>query len=216
MILIIFYKPSNLGDLGDIFENKYLVHYSKCLNKYETELQLPTIETPEDFWSKNKFCDLESDVSPLFKCDHKYKYRREDGKCNNLVKTNWGSSFHCQRRLLPPDYADGVSAPRVASDGSALPNPRLITKVLMPDIKEYDSKRSSMHMSWGQFVAHDILKTPQYWGFAMNCCPVDKSSLHEECIPIDDIPRDELAKAYNQSCINFVRSIACNTCSLGE
>ena len=179
-------------------------------------MNLPSNQIPERVWYLNRYCDLERSVSPHLNCDPKAKYRSVDGKCNNLLKTNWGSSFRCNRRLLPPDYADGVSQPRVAGNGQPLPNPRLLTKSLMPDMKNFDPILSSLHMSWGQFVVHDVIKTLQYFGLALDCCPQNRSFIHEECLTIDNIPTDELSIAYKQNCIGVVRSIACNTCSLGR
>ena len=169
------------------------------------------LQIPDGFWDVYKFCDIESDVSPVVKCDTHYKYRREDGKCNNLMNTNWGSSYHCQRRLLPPDYRDGISQPRAAADGSELPNDRLLSSHLMPDVKRVDSERTNLHMSWGQYIVHDTFKTLQYWGFGINCCGLT----HEECFETRDFPQDIFTRGFNQTCLNFVRSLGCNTCSLG-
>ena len=181
------------------------------MSEFEAVIKLAKVEPPKCV--RNSLCHIESQVSPSLECDPNYNYRRIDGKCNNLVNTNWGASFHCQNRLLPPDYRDGVSEPRVAVDDSPLPNPRLITTTFMPSVKQMDLYRSSLHMIWGQFIAHDAFKTLQYWSLAINCCP--NSSVHRECFPMTDIPRDELSIAFNQTCLNFVRSISCHTCSLG-
>ncbi|CAG2114715.1 unnamed protein product, partial [Medioppia subpectinata] len=175
---------------------------------------MPSIEIPSNPWSNQKYCDIEKSDSDYISCNPNYKYRRIDGKCNNPLHSNWGSSFHCHRRLLPPDYADGIEIPRKASDGSELPNPRLLTQVLMPDLPLDDPKRTSMHMIFGQFIVHDTFKTLQYLGLAINCC-TRGSQVHPECIPIDNIPTDTLTARFNQRCINSVRSTACNTCSLG-
>ena len=189
------------------------------MDRKETEIKIASLNSPDSIWKKNKFCDLDDEVSPTVKCDPHYKYRREDGKCTNLKKTNWGSSFHCQRRLLPPDYADGISKIRVAVDGSPLPNARFITKTLMPDIEVYDTVWTSLKMIWGQFVAHDIFKTFMYFGGNVSCCPdkqTPKEFIHYYCLEIGNIPKDKLTIAFNQTCLNVVRQPGCRTCSLGE
>ena len=186
--------------------------HRKCLSKEESVLILPFLRIPEGFSDKYKFCDIESEISTIVRCDPNYRYRREDGKCNNLKNTNWGSSYHCQRRLLPPDYRDGISQPRAAADGSELPNPRLLTNNLMPDVKHLDFKRTILHMSWGQYLVHDTFKTIQYWGTGFSCCNL----AHEECAETRDIPQDVFTRAYNQTCFNLLRSMRCNTCSLGQ
>ena len=180
----------------------------KCL----TEQSLSSMPSLKKIWIKNKFCDLESDVSPVIECDHKYKYRREDGKCNNLVKTNWGSSYHCLRRLLPPDYADGVSAPRVARDGSALPNPGIVSEVLLQDIHhDHDNDSTLLKLIWMQFISQDTFKTKEYLDGAVQCCERNDKFRHPECYS-----NDRFSGVYNQTCNHFVRQIGCRTCSLGK
>ena len=128
---------------------------------------------------------------------------------------SWGKSFTCHRRLLPPDYADGISVPRIAYDGGKLPNAREISSILFPDIHVMDHKLTSMVMSFGQFVIHDITRTLPTSN-DIKCCP-SKQAKHPECFAIDITRYDDvLMKAYNQTCINMVRSITCNPCSLGK
>ena len=189
--------------------------FRKCLDKYKSALVLPTIPIPPNPWNNHKYCDMEKADSAYINCNPHYKYSRIDGKCNNPIHSNWGSSFHCHRRLLPPDYADGIEIPRKSSDGSELPNPRLISELYFPDLPFKDPKRTSMHMIWGQFLVHDTFKTLQYLGLAIRCCSNPKGRVHPECIPITNIPVDEASLRFNQRCINTVRSTACNTCSLG-
>ncbi|CAG2112112.1 unnamed protein product, partial [Medioppia subpectinata] len=149
-------------------------------------------------------------------CDSKYKYRLMNGRCNNLHNTNWGSSFHCHRRLLPADFADGINIPRAATSGLPLPSPRLLTEFIMPDIPVPDQKRTGMNMMWGQFMVHDNFRTIQNLGLAINCCLIPNVTVHPECAPITNFPQDEATQAFNkQQCINTVRSATCNTCSLG-
>ena len=155
-------------------------------------------------------------MSPIVKCEPHYPYRREDGKCNNLKNTNWGSSYHCERRLLPPDFADGISAPRVAADGSELPDARLISLFLMPDMNRIDLKRSNLHMIWGQYLVYDTFKTIQLLGNGIDCCNLGTNNLtHEECRTSTMFPQDVNTRAFNQNCFGLVRSQGCNTCSLG-
>jgi peroxidase len=42
------------------------------------------------------------------KCELK-RFRNYDGTCNNLDNPNWGAISAPFRRLIPPDYADGIS-----------------------------------------------------------------------------------------------------------
>lgn len=184
------------------------------MSEFERVIDLPSVESPKCV--KGRYCDIDNDISPDIKCDPNYKYSRIDGKCNNLIHTNWGSRVNCQRRLLPPDYADGVSQLRVAADGSPLPNPRFMSTSVLYDEAVKDLKLTSLHMIWGQFIAHDTYKTPQYFGLALRCCPTSgQSFVHRECAAITDIPREQLSIAFNQTCMSFARSIGCHACSIG-
>ena len=166
--------------------------------------------------NKNEHAKSESNCDTEFKCDSNYEFRRIDGKCNNLVNTNWGATSHCQRRLLPPDYSDGVNKLRLATDGSPLPCPRRLSKFLFkcPE-KVLDSKYTSLQTMWGQLIAHDTFNRVVNFGGELDCCSNDSSLTHSECLPILGIPRDNLSIAYKQNCINFMRALTCNSCKLG-
>lgn len=92
-------------------------------------------------------------------CDPYSKYRTSDGSCNNLQNPEWGKAFSCFTRLLPPNYSDGLSAPRYSVNGGLLPNARLISAVMHRDLN-YPATFTHMTAQFGQFVAHDIAFTP--------------------------------------------------------
>lgn len=92
-------------------------------------------------------------------CENKILYRQPDGTCNNLLNTNQGRAISSFARLLPPDYADGVSAPRMAADGSALPNPRLVSLRVALDVPIETNHYSLLLMQYGQFIDHDLSRT---------------------------------------------------------
>ena len=92
-------------------------------------------------------------------CDPYRKYRTADGTCNNLYNPHWGKAAGCFSRLLPPDYADGLQAPRVSVTGAPLPNPRILSAVLHRDLN-YPATYTHFTMQYGQFFAHDIAFTP--------------------------------------------------------
>ncbi|KAH7644884.1 salivary peroxidase/catechol oxidase [Dermatophagoides farinae] len=199
--------------------NEFITQYltsKKCINKYNTAAILPTIRIPKNTNLNQEYCNIDKSESNDIHCDPNYKYRLMNGRCNNLAFPNWGSSFHCHRRLLPPDYSDGINQPRVSITGAPLPSPRLITQFLLPDILVPDPNLSGMNMAWGQFMVHDNFRTIQNLGLAINCCLIPNATVHPECVPITNFPQDEATASFNnQQCINTVRSIACNTCSLG-
>ncbi|XP_054152513.1 peroxidase-like [Oppia nitens] len=208
------YKANIITKFNEIVTKK--LTQLKCINKYESELNFLIKNTPKHVTNNGQYCDMNRDVSDSssggVRCNPNYKYRQIDGKCNNLKQTNWGSAFHCQRRLLPPDYSDGVSGQRLASDGSPLPIARFISTTITNEFDVYDRHRNSMQMLWGQLVVHDMVKTLQYMGNTVGCCP--PKPLHPECMQ-SYLPPEQLTIAYNQSCMSFPRSTACNTCRLG-
>lgn len=92
-------------------------------------------------------------------CTNDLLYRHPEGICNNLLHSTIGKAVAAFARLLPPDYADGVNAPRRAKDGGELPNPRLVSLTLSPEASIDDGRYSLMLMQFGQFVDHDISRT---------------------------------------------------------
>lgn len=196
------------------------------------------MDIPPNPWKKQKYCEMESSISLTTYCHMENPYRRIDGKCNNLVNTNLGSSFHCHRRLMPPDYSDGIHQIRLGVDNKPLPSPRLVTQLLMPDFDLNDPTLSALHFTWGQFLVHDTFRTIQNLGLAIDCCrlvnPATKNQIqsstrifydaagnkipipHPECLPITNFIPNKATEMFNQLCLNTVRSIACNTCSLGK
>lgn len=150
------------------------------------------------------------------KCVPNTRYPSYDGSCNNLKYPILGMSYTCHRRILPADYADGIEKFRVGVDGEPLPNARLISNVLTPDVPILEEHLTQMNMQWGQLVVHDLVRTPLILGNAPLCCP-PKPSNHPECEVIFPFPPgDSMTKRWNQTCQRNVRSTMCPTCGLGE
>ncbi|RWS21197.1 Heme peroxidase-like protein, partial [Leptotrombidium deliense] len=82
-------------------------------------------------------------------------YSSLDGSCNNLKSPIQGKSYTCHRRLLPPDYADGIYKIRESVLGGPLPNARLISNEVLLDVERLDYTVTQMNMQWGQFIIHD-------------------------------------------------------------
>lgn len=143
------------------------------------------------------------------------KYRTFDGSCNNLNNPNWGKSFFAFPRLLPPQYADGISAPRRATDGSELPSARLVSNTLVKDANFPDNFNTAMIMAYGQFLDHDLTRTAITKGAnntPIACCRramIENPSLrHEACLQIEIPLSDPFYAPFNQTCMEFVRSLA--------
>uniref|UniRef100_A0A2M4B5B3 Putative peroxidase n=1 Tax=Anopheles triannulatus TaxID=58253 RepID=A0A2M4B5B3_9DIPT len=86
-------------------------------------------------------------------------YRSLDGSCNNLQNPTWGSANTRFNRLIPPKYNDGISSPRLAQDGSELPNPRLLSVEVFGEGQQNSPLFTLANMQFGQIVAHDMALT---------------------------------------------------------
>ena len=50
----------------------------------------------------------------------------------------------------------GVSQPTVSVTGAALPEVRLLSKSLFPDVPNEDQHSTLVTMQWGQLITHDM------------------------------------------------------------
>ena len=85
------------------------------------------------------------------------EYRTFDGIGNNVAHATWGAvNSTLMREGAPNSYTDGVS-----SYDSSGPKVRLISNRLFGLLPNVINKRSvsALTNAWGQFIAHDILKT---------------------------------------------------------
>lgn len=81
-------------------------------------------------------------------------FRSIDGTGNNLANPYYGAADTQLLRLLPSDYADGISAPA----GSERPSARAISNTV---VSQSSSVTNSLNASdwlwqWGQFIDHDL------------------------------------------------------------
>ena len=133
----------------------------------------------------------------------KTRYRTITAHCNNLKHPTWGASKTPYSRYLPPDYADGLNAPRAARDGKPLPSARLITSTIHVDADQPSHDYSMAFADWGQLLNHDITRVAV--GEAPDCCPHLLKGL---CMPIPVPPNDPLYSEFNVKCLKFERSLA--------
>ncbi|KAG7189448.1 hypothetical protein KM043_017148 [Ampulex compressa] len=150
-------------------------------------------------------------------CDPTTPYRTLSGHCNNLRNPSLGKSLTTFARLLPPVYEDGVSKPRSTSvTGAALPNPRVVSTVIHPDISNLHNRYTLMVMQFAQFLDHDLTMTPIHKGFAESipsCRSCDSPrTVHPECSPFPVPPGDHFYPTVNVSsgarmCFPFMRSL---------
>lgn len=87
-----------------------------------------------------------------------FEVRSMNGRGNNLLHESWGSAGSQLLRLAAPAYEDGISTPA----GSSRPNPREISNTLIHQDTSLPNQRglSSFVFAWGQFMDHDMDRTP--------------------------------------------------------
>ncbi|XP_020605845.1 thyroid peroxidase-like [Orbicella faveolata] len=85
--------------------------------------------------------------------------RRLDGTSNNKDHVFWGAILEDVVRDAPAMYADGIVMPA----GANRPSPRKISNELFQQTEPKISRRrlSDLHMTYGQFLAHDTDKSPE-------------------------------------------------------
>ncbi|CRK94120.1 CLUMA_CG007643, isoform A [Clunio marinus] len=150
-------------------------------------------------------------------CDTTTPFRTFTGYCNNLKNPSLGQSLTVFARLLPSVYEDGVKRPRAtASNGSPLPNPRVVSTLIHPDISNLHTRYSLMTMQFAQFLDHDLTMTPIHKGFhesIPSCRSCDSPrTVHQECLPFPIPPRDHFYPEVNVTsgerlCFPFMRSL---------
>ncbi|XP_055851679.1 uncharacterized protein LOC129915962 isoform X2 [Episyrphus balteatus] len=181
-----------LNTLNQITRRKRQV-FDGSLNAFNRNELTETLQTIDinSFLSGNsnarQHVEQQCDDPPL-PCDANTPFRTFTGYCNNLRNPNWGKSLSTFSRLLPAQYEDGVSKPRISSvTGAPLPNPRTISTLIHPDISNLHTRYSLMVMQFAQFVDHDLTLTPIHKGFhesIPSCRRCDSpQTVHPECNP---------------------------------
>ncbi|XP_074027554.1 uncharacterized protein isoform X2 [Leptinotarsa decemlineata] len=166
---------------------------------------------PTDTFDVDLHCD---DTSP---CDPSYPFRTMTGHCNNLRYPSYGKSLTTFSRLLPSVYDDGISKPRsIGVTGTPLPNPRVVSRVIHPDISNLHNRYTLMTMQFAQFLDHDLTMTPIHKGFhesIPNCRSCDSPrTVHPECHPFPVPAGDHYYPEINitsgeRMCFPFMRSL---------
>lgn len=154
-------------------------------------------------------------------CDTTSKYRTADGSCNNLQHPLWGKSLTPFERFIPSLYEDGLDQPRSTDiNGDPLPGARTISFKVHTDSDATTQMNDLSHfsMEFGQFISHDIQMNALSKGLYnsnLNCC-LDPT--RRNCFPIAIPADDPFYRAFNRTCLNFVRALPTTDleCSLGD
>ena len=106
----------------------------------------------------------------------------------------------------------GISTPRTGLNTN-LPSPRALTNKVFVDVAVHSPIETLFHVSFGQFLDHDVVLTPSVTNTDASGNPVDiecgngcstSGVENQECFPIS-IPSDE-SFFVNFECLSFVRS----------
>ncbi|CAK1544080.1 unnamed protein product [Leptosia nina] len=144
----------------------------------------------------------------------KSRYRSFDGSCNNLQNPSFGMPQTPYKRLVPFNYADGISKLPVSVTGGELPNAREISITLFPDKPIVDPLWNLNAQQWGQIITHDMSLTA---GVAQShqdlvvCCDgegriASDAYTNPVCAPIIIPPNDPIHGPQGTQCMNFVRT----------
>ena len=148
------------------------------------------------------------------------KYRTISGVCNNLDNPFLGAADIALSRIIPSQYADGISALRGGTQGRGgdifpigpfqppNPSPRHISQTVIRNIS-IDAVFTHMLMQWGQFIDHDLSLSPEL----EDECPerAVECEFTDICepIPVTDLdPVFGIGTPNNGHCIAFSRSVA--------
>lgn len=111
----------------------------------------------------------------------------------------------------------GVSKPRfLGVTGLPLPNPRVVSRTVHPDISNLHKRYTLMTMQFAQFTDHDLTMTPIHKGFhesIPDCRRCDSGrTVHPECNPIPMPGGDHYYPEVNitsgeRMCFPFMRSL---------
>lgn len=102
------------------------------------------------------------------------EFRTITGEDNNEANPTWGATEVHFLRIVPADYADGISEP----SGENRPSAREISNNIMNQESDIFSRVRATNMvwQWGQFLDHDITLTPES----------DPSEAFDITVPADD------------------------------
>ncbi|XP_071989626.1 myeloperoxidase-like [Engystomops pustulosus] len=151
-------------------------------------------------------------------------YRSITGECNNRKKPFLGASNTGYKRLLTPEYEDGISLPRGWTssrtiNGFTLPLARAVSNEIVKfptDSMTLDESRSLMFMQWGQWLDHDTdlsPETPVRSTFFQGLDCEQSCVKAHPCFPLQ-IPFMDNRYVSGSECIPMVRSApVCNLVS---
>ncbi|GMS94329.1 hypothetical protein PENTCL1PPCAC_16504, partial [Pristionchus entomophagus] len=153
-------------------------------------------------------------------CDRSFPYRSISGWCNHDDTANrgLGSTMSPIRRFMgAAKYDDGFnSVRRRSANGGVLPSTRLISNQIFAEasIPSFDPKYNHFLQQFGQWIAHDIVFTPNAvgpTGNALDCSACESADLTSNCAPIVVPETDKFfpprTDRGRKACIRLTRAI---------
>ncbi|CAI6360862.1 unnamed protein product [Macrosiphum euphorbiae] len=208
-----------LDNLGDVIqETTRILCEWFGLTKDQVRSLLPIINTENT--DIGAYCPKELKTYPGNDCGDGIGFRSIDGRCNNFVHPHWGAAKLPFKRLLPPDYGDGIKSIRTSITGFPLPNPRSVSARVHKDIaRPHRTDITFLFAAFGQLIDHDLTLTAEtkdpITRQEIKCC---SGANNPYCIPIN-VPIDDqfFVGSHRQRCIDMIRSLAgvSTDCPLG-
>ncbi|XP_011868052.1 PREDICTED: uncharacterized protein LOC105562113 [Vollenhovia emeryi] len=200
------WRPVDLATVGELLlDITTNIAQTYGLTYEEIQRSLPLIDTSKT---------LIREVCPAFLSNVECrpgKYRRYDGLCTNLQNPTWGATLSPFTRLMSPQFADGLTAPRISVTGRDLPLSRVVSRTMHPDEGYHDHAGTVMVIAWGQFMDHDYTLTatpldPLNRNDPEECCGRPPHLKNPYCNEIL-IPEDDyFYRLFNVQCMDFVRA----------
>lgn len=155
-------------------------------------------------------------------CTSMTRQRTANGVCNNLENPTFGAANTPMRRLIPPQYDDGIGrlqgtlqirevsiVPGPFSPPN--PSPRVVSLGVIMDRPDNDTRFSHILMQWGQFMDHDLGAIPEFDGKCPPGCAVEEDSCVPFPVPRDDDEVSRVSNGNSRFCHVFRRSMpACD------
>uniref|UniRef100_A0A182MXH6 Uncharacterized protein n=1 Tax=Anopheles dirus TaxID=7168 RepID=A0A182MXH6_9DIPT len=122
------------------------------------------------------------------------------------LNPTWGKAGQPYARMLPPNYADGISSPPVMTNGSAYVSARTISFNVFSIDEIRDPANTMLNIFFLHAIGHD-LSSPAGANDPVQCC-VDgqiAQNAPSRCFPVSVPADDALYGWYNIRCLNYAR-----------
>ncbi|CAI5448192.1 unnamed protein product [Caenorhabditis angaria] len=132
------FKSSELAWLQYTYADQYAKYLSFAALSANVAAQKLIEKIPKKMKKAIEFLPTDQtkmkDVCPISQIEECIigKYRSYTGLCNNIKNPRNGASYEKLQRFLPADYADSISAPRVAKSGNELPSASELSALFTP------------------------------------------------------------------------------------